>query len=284
MRYVVVGSKGFIGSSIYKSLKQIKGIKVLGFSRDEINLLNYNSCKQITKILSDDDVIIFCAAEAPVKNLEMFSNNILMLNNLLLSLSSIKIKRFIYLSSDAVYSDSMNIIDENSETNPENLHGIMHITREKIVKSIFFDNYLVVRPTLVYGYNDPHSGYGPNLFINRAVNKNHIELFGKGEELRDHIYINLLTDYMKLLIINNHVGVYNLVSGKLLNFYEIAQLVIDISKSYNINVSLKFKERSGPMPHNGYRHISNQKILKQFPEIKVESIENNIKSYFKNLL
>ena len=84
--------KGFIGSSIYKSLKQIKGIKVLGFSRDEINLLNYNSCKQITKILSDDDVIIFCAAEAPVKNLEMFSNNILMLNNLLLSLSSIKIR------------------------------------------------------------------------------------------------------------------------------------------------------------------------------------------------
>ena len=35
---------------------------------------------------------------------------------------------------------------------------------------------------------------------------------------------------MKLLIINNHVGVYNLVSGKLINFYEIAQLVVDINK------------------------------------------------------
>ena len=78
----------------------------------------------------DDDVIIFCAAQAPVKDLEMFSN-IIMLNNLLLNLSGLKIKRFIYLSSDAVYSDSMNIINENDETNPENLHGIMHITRKK---------------------------------------------------------------------------------------------------------------------------------------------------------
>ena len=73
--------------------------------------------------------VIFTSAEAPVKNLTMFVNNIIMINNFLLNIKNIKIKEFLYVSSDAVYSDSKNLINENSETNL--LHGIMHLTREK---------------------------------------------------------------------------------------------------------------------------------------------------------
>ena len=60
-------------------------------------------------------------------------------------------------------------------------------------------NLCIVRPTLVYGEGDPHNGYGPNRFI-KLIKKKPIELFGRGEELRDHVWIN---DVSRLFKINN---------------------------------------------------------------------------------
>ena len=48
----------------------------------------------------------------------------------------------------------------------------------------------ILRPTLIYGEGDPHNGYGPNKFMRLAKKNEDILLFGKGEELRDHININ----------------------------------------------------------------------------------------------
>ena len=71
----------------------------------------------------------------------------------------------------------------------------MHLMRENILKRSFNKKKLViVRPTLVYGKGDTHSGYGPNLFIKRAKKNKNIILFGNGEELWDHIWINNLSD------------------------------------------------------------------------------------------
>ena len=41
-----------------------------------------------------------------------------------------------------------------------------------------------VRPTLVYGENDPHNGYGPNQFIRNAQNSKNIVFYLVGEERR----------------------------------------------------------------------------------------------------
>ena len=62
----------------------------------------------------------------------------------------------------------------------------MHLNREIIIEQ--FLKYSFLNPTLVYGPGDKHFGYGPNKFINDALKLNKIKLFGKGEELRDHIY------------------------------------------------------------------------------------------------
>ena len=60
------------------------------------------------------------------------------------------ISQLIYISSDAVYSDLKNKISEKPPANPSNLHGVMHISREKILKSKFEINY-ILRPTMIYG-------------------------------------------------------------------------------------------------------------------------------------
>ena len=67
----------------------------------------------------------------------------------------------------------------------------MHIVRENILKNNFsYQKLLILRPTLVYGKNDPHNGYGPNKFNRDSKLNKKILIFGKGEELRDHIDVN----------------------------------------------------------------------------------------------
>lgn len=281
MKYVVIGSKGFIGNAVFKSLLNNCRHQVIGVSRENFDLTCKISIKKLTRLIKEDDVIIFCAAEAPVKNLDMFTNNIIMINELLQHLKSINIKNFVYVSSDAVYSDSMNLINENSETNPDNLHGIMHLTREKVLLNTFPKKHLIVRPTLIYGYEDPHQGYGPNKFINTSIDNNKIELFGKGEELRDHISIDDVTNLLVNLILENKTGIFNLVSGGLFSFYHIAETISKYANKRGINVDIIYKERTTAIPHNGYRKLCNKKVLNLFRQYKISNFEKNIEKYFE---
>ena len=82
-----------------------------------------------------------------------------------------KFQHLIYISSDAVYKDIKTKINENSKTEPKSLHGIMHLTRE-LLFGAHFNNLCILRPTLIYGEEDPHNGYGPNQFI-RLAKKNY---------------------------------------------------------------------------------------------------------------
>ena len=161
------------------------------------------------------------------------------------------------------------IINENSICEPDSLHGLMHLAREKYLKSIYLDKICIVRPTLVYGLNDPHNGYGPNMFLRKAQKKQNIELFGKGEEKRDHVYVDDVGKIITFLITNNLKGVFNITSGHLLSFKQIALMM---KKFINPNTILEFKKRNGPMPHNGYRAFNNKKILEKFKGFKFKKV------------
>ena len=284
MRYVVLGSNGFVGKAIYNDFLKNNKFETIGLSKKQFDLLSNEMFCKMNDIFRDGDTVIFCAAEAPVKNLNMFSNNITMLNNLIQNLSNIKIKSFVYLSSDAVYSDSSSILNEHSQTNPENIHGLMHLSREKIVKLYFPTNHLILRPTLIYGYEDPHKGYGPNKFILTAIKNKEIEIFGNGEELRDHINIEDVVQYSKKLITTEKLGTYNIVSGQLRSFLSIATDIIEIAQYQNINIKLINLKRTQPMPHNGYRELSNEKILNLFPEIRFSNFKGSLINYFTKKL
>ena len=272
-RIIVFGSTGFIGSKVIKLLKKNK-VNFKSFNSKNLNLTNKNSYKNIDKIIKENDIILFAAAEAPVKNEKMFLNNIIMLQNLIRSKKIIKIKNFIYVSSDAVYSDSKKPLNESSLTKPTNLHGLMHLTREITLQSLFKSKLTIVRPTLIYGYGDPHNGYGPNKFLRESNKFRRINLFGKGEEIRDHVSIDdvALIIYNLLLYENN--GIINIVSGYRLSFFDIAKKIKKINKN---NTIINFNPRIGPMPHNGYRVFDNTNLINLFPKLK---LNNFLKNYF----
>ena len=157
----------------------------------------------------------------------------------------------------------------------------MHLIREKIFTEIFKDKLIIFRPTLVYGKNDPHNGYGPNLFIRNAINQKKIKLFGKGEELRDHIYINDLVKICVNLILKKKYGIFNIVTGKVISFFSIAKKI----KKLMPDIKITYKKRTMPMPHNGYRRLSNSKIKKIMPNFYFKNIDLAIKEIIdpKNL-
>ena len=65
-----------------------------------------------------------------------------MLKNFLHSVNISLIKHFIYISSDAVYGDYKVIKKESSRTNCNSIHGLMHLTRELILRKFLIINYV----------------------------------------------------------------------------------------------------------------------------------------------
>lgn len=275
-RVIILGSGGFISSNIEKELTK-KNIEVLSFSRTKLDLSKYNNANVLKKIIRKNDYIFFAAAKAPVKNIDMLIYNLKMLKIISGSIIKNKIKKFVYLSSDAVYADTKKKITEKSIVAPNSLHGQMHLIREDYLQNIFQEKMCIIRPTLVFGPDDPHNGYGPNKFARDIKNRNTINLFGKGEERRDHIFINDLSHLVSRLIINNFYGNINLATGQVHSFYSIAKKIISI---YGKNSKIKFIKRNGPMPHLGLRSFKISKLKKLFPKYKINSSLENINDNF----
>ena len=256
---VILGANGFIGSNISKNIDS-RRYNVVNITRNEINLTAPEAAKSLAKITPNTDVMVIAAAVAPVKTYSMLAENIAMQKNICDALACSLPKHIIYISSDAVYSDSKNPLDETSPTNPDSLHGTMHLAREKMLVSLSPQILTIFRPTLVFGYGDPHNGYGPNRFIRQASKGEPISLFGHGEELRDHIHIRDVASTVVEAIENETGGVFNLVSGKTTSFRDIANL---IERRFN-NTKILSIPRSGPMPHGGYRAFNNAKLKENF--------------------
>ena len=231
-------------------------------SRNEVDLTHPSSIHYLRRSINPNDEILFFAAKAPCRDSKDFHENISMANNLVLALSGVPVNFFGYVSSDAVYEDSTQRIRENFPTTSKSLHGLMHLTREVIFQTeINHQAFLCVRPTLIYGKNDPHNGYGPNRFIRQLQTQDHIEIFGNGEELRDHIFVYDVANLLRRLYIGKHIGVFNLCTGNEVTFADLARETLRLSPTAKVT-SLA---RPGPPPHDGYRALDNSSILTAFP-------------------
>ena len=260
-RIIVLGENSFVASNLINLLIK-NNHNFITISKKKIDLTKNTSVKELNKIINSNDILVFISAIAPVKNFKMLNQNLNMCRNIFKVLKKKKIKYLLYVSSDAVYSDSKVPITEKSKTEPENLHGFMHLMRENILKLLDV-KMCIVRPTLIYGSNDPHNGYGPNKFIRNAQSKIYISLFGKGEERRDHIHVNDVGEIIYYLIKKKYTGTINLVTGKIISFFKIAKIIKDI-----YGIKIKYITRNGPMPHNGYRAFNNNLLKKVLPNNK----------------
>lgn len=266
-RVVVLGASGFIAGAILRVL-QTKGIPVLGLGRPGIDLLEPVAAGTLSSLLRSDDTLVFASAKAPCKDSGMLRENLVMAEAVCVALKARPVAHVIYISSDAVYKDSPGPLDEGSCAEPGSLHGVMHLAREVALRAEFAGPLAIVRPTLVYGLEDPHNGYGPNRFRRLAGAGKEIVLFGEGEERRDHVDVEDVAALVCLIAQHRSHGVVNAVSGEVVSFRDLAQFA---AAQFEPHVAVRGSPRSGPMPHDGYRPLANRAALQAFPGFRFRS-------------
>jgi UDP-glucose 4-epimerase len=274
-RVVILGG-GFIGGAIAQYL-QSHVIQTKIFNSSTLNLLEPLSGELLASQLQEEDVLVFVAAKAPCKNIGMLQENIQMAKIVSDALQSHKVAHLIYISSDAVYKDSSSHLSEESCAAPESFHGVMHLAREVILRQSFAGPFTIVRPTLVYGKNDPHNGYGPNRFGRLAKDGKEIVLFGHGEERRDHVYVEDIAKLVYLLIVHRATGIVNAVSGQTISFIDLAKFAVNyFSGQSTITPSV----RTMPMPHDGYRPFAPSAALQAFPGFEFKDWQSGLQQVY----
>lgn len=271
-RVVILGARGFVSGSVEERLKNLD-VKILPLSHKDLDLTALDSHKKLSDILEPNDTVFFAAAKAPVKNESMLVENIIMCKNVCLSLKKISVKHLIYLSSDAVYADSKEQLTESSVTQPESLHGVMHFSREIMIRQLSGIPKCFVRPTLIFGLKDPHNGYGPNQFMRLSEKNDDIKLFGKGEEQRDHVWIEDVSKIICNVFLYNSIGILNIASGVTYSFKDIAEKIVSI---FNSSSKIKYIPRKGPMPHGGYRSFNIDLVKNSFSDFSFIDFERVI--------
>lgn len=271
-RVVVLGAGGFVGGRITQKL-EAQSIDVLALARADVDLSSEGASEALSKVLREDDVLVFAAAKAPVKNTAMLTDNMILLQNVVAALQKTPVAYVLNIGSDAVFADSEEPLTEWSVKEPGALHGVMHLAREVALEADQSSPFGTIRPTLIYGAGDPHNGYGPNRFARLAKAGETITLFGNGEERRDHIHVDDVAELAVRMILHRSVGSLNAATGTVISFHDIAQRVIeDFGSSSLIETTV----RSGPMPHNGYRPFAVGQIGKAFSGFEPATFDQRV--------
>jgi len=248
-RTVVIGAAGFVGNALMRRLNRA-GANALGLTRKDVDLIAPGAGERLADVLRTADAVVAVAARAPCKDLSMMVENMLIVRAITDALGKVPAQQVVNIGSDAVYADAPVPITELTPTAPTSLHGAMHIAREIAFTGSVKSPLALLRPTLIYGAEDPHNGYGPNRFRRLANSGQEIVLFGEGEERRDHVLVEDVAEIIFRVLQRRSKGVLNIATGHTHSFREIADLVVT---GTGRKVAVKASPRSGPMPHNGYR-------------------------------
>tara|TARA_B100001250_G_scaffold404847_1_gene421405 strand:+ start:849 stop:1679 length:831 start_codon:yes stop_codon:yes gene_type:complete len=276
MKIYVLGKKGFVAKKLYKFFEK-KKIKAFFIGSKDIDLTQKKFRKKIN--FKKNSKIIFLSAITPDKGKDLltFEKNVSMVINFLNNSNLNDISKFIYISSDAVYSLKQKKISDNVLPSPDDLYGLMHLTRENILKKVIEpEKLLILRPTIMYGKGDTHNSYGPNRFIKQIKNGEKIKIFGKGMDIRDHLYIN---DFVKVIYKScskkNLSGDFIVASQKSFKFIDVAKQILFLkNKPKNFIELIKVKNKVS------IRYFSNLKISKIL-NIKFTKIKDGLEEYLK---
>ncbi|MDC0349114.1 NAD(P)-dependent oxidoreductase [Alphaproteobacteria bacterium] len=275
-RVVLLGGNGFVGQEIFNSLKK-ENIPTLSISSKDIDLTQESSVEKLSSLLKESDSLVFLSALTPDKGrgIEAFEKNIKMAIHVAKAIEIRTVSHLVYLSSDAVFSMGEPLVTEETTPIPEDLYGLMHLTREKLM-AMTFQNTAIIRPTLVYGAKDTHNSYGPNRIRRMADEKKEITLFGGGEETRDHILVTDLAQLILNILKHKSTGQLNAVTGQSISYFDLAKEIASLYQSVKVTLT----ERKNPITH---RHFDNTNVFKCFPSFQFTPLKDGLRIVYDQI-
>lgn len=272
-RVVLLGARGFIATKLRKHLESAK-IPVLTLGSVELDLSLTGAAEKLAGLLQPHDAVVMLAALTPDKGRDIATlmKNLTMMQSVCTALEKMPVAHFLYFSSDAVYGVHDSHVSEDSPAAPQDLYGVMHLARELMTKGMTRTPVGILRVTGVYGQGDTHNGYGPNRFFRMAVSEGKITLFGRGEEMRDHVHVNDVAALTLRCLLAKLSGVLNIATGSSTSFMDVAQQVASRFETVKVVEST----RMNPITH---RHYNVTKLIKTFPNYRFVSLRDGIANY-----
>ena len=141
--------------------------------------------------------------------------------------------RFVNLSTLDVYAVSCEPINEKSNVKPISFYGASKFFCEELVKCFTHKNnidYLNLRIGHVYGPGEEVYKKLLPVVINKIINKEVVEIWGDGSELRSYIFIDDVVKAIVNAIESSAVNLdINVVSGRSITIDNLVQMLINIS-------------------------------------------------------
>jgi dTDP-glucose 4,6-dehydratase len=261
-KIIITGGLGFIGSNLINILQKkyfiINVDKVTyasNFKNIDPNIKNYKFYKQdinnknfINKILEkyNPSIIFNLAAETHVDRSidgpkKFVDSNILGVFNLLETIRKYKKKiKLIHISTDEVYGDIKKNYKSKEEDayNPSSPYSASKASGDLLIKS-YIRTYKI--PAII---TNCCNNFGPNQYpekliptiIYNIINKKPIPIYGRGENVREWIYVKDHCDALIKISEKGKIGEnYNIGSGIVLNNIQIAKKIISSFKKINQN-------------------------------------------------
>ncbi|MCC7368081.1 MAG: NAD(P)-dependent oxidoreductase [Chloroflexi bacterium] len=224
---VLLGATGFLGQAIGARL-QADSVTVHGFNSKTLNLTDRAAFGVLDALAGPDTTLIFASAVTPDKGrtVDALDANLQMALNVGRYVEGHPFKKVVYVSSDAVYPMSDEVVTETSAVEPADFYALAKYAGERVLANVCGAAkvpLVIVRPTGVYGAGDTHNSYGPNRFISQIISDGKLSMFGEGDDIRDHVYVDDVAAIAAALAASDATGVFNVASGESRDFGSIAR-------------------------------------------------------------
>lgn len=295
MKYLVLGSNGFIGRNLIKQLKKEKcDLRLFDLRINKESSCINNNIEYIQgefgidcdfdSLTKDVDIVYhLISTTIPSSNIEYnieIQQNVMATIKLLDSCVKNKIKKIIFISSGGtVYGKSKGIpFKEDDCTNPICSYGIQKLSIEKYIQlyhNMYGLDYRIIRLANPYGIGqNPIGGLGAvTTFVYKLVKDEPITIFGDGGVVRDYIYIDdAILDIINITRYEGNYKLFNVGSGIGHSLNEIVGTIEEVlNKRFVVNYE---KGRSVDVPYNV---LDIERLKSIFPNRKTTSLAEGIR-------
>jgi len=213
MKILVTGADGFLGKKLCTILNKNE---IIGTSRKDANLLHLDVTddKNVASIIEKikPEIIVHAAALVNIEKCEIEKDladsiNVRGTENIARACKQHKIK-LIYISSDYVFSGKDSLYSLDSKKDPMNYYGLTKSLGEEVIKSTL-SGFAIVRPTILYGFNDSED---KNSFVLKAINKlkNNEQIMLDNKRTKYPLLIDDLARAIDKIISSDMNGVFHL--------------------------------------------------------------------------
>ena len=273
---ILLGATGFLGQAISARLTS-DGATVHGFSSKTLNLTDRAAFSVLDDLAGPESTLIFASAVTPDKGrtVDALDANLQMAMNVGRYLEGKPFGKVVYVSSDAVYPMGDDVVTESSPVEPADFYALAKYAGERVLANVCGAAkipLIIVRPTGVYGAGDTHNSYGPNRFLSQIINDGKLTMFGEGDDIRDHVYLDDVAAIIAALAASDATGVFNVASGESRDFGSIAAQIQAISpKPFEL---VKLPKSGG----TSRRDFDISRLRAALPDLKLTPFEDGLKA------